>query len=38
MRNRLVHGYAAVDHDVIWDVVTGDLPNLVIELEGTLEV
>jgi len=26
MRNRLVHGYASVDHDVIWDVVTADLP------------
>ncbi len=36
MRNRLVHGYAAVDHDVIWDVVTVDLPSLIIELERLL--
>ena len=28
MRNRLVHGYASVDHDVLWAVVTRDLPIL----------
>jgi len=28
MRNRLVHGYASVDHDVLWAVVTRDLPVL----------
>lgn len=33
MRNRLVHGYAAVDHDIVWDVVTRDLPALLTELE-----
>ena len=33
MRNRLVHGYAAVDHDVMWAVVTLDLPRLVAALE-----
>lgn len=33
MRHRLIHGYASVDHDVIWDVVTVDLPPLIDELE-----
>jgi uncharacterized protein with HEPN domain len=33
MRNRLVHGYASVDHDIVWDVVTHDLPALLPELE-----
>ncbi|MEO8587435.1 MAG: HepT-like ribonuclease domain-containing protein [Acidobacteriota bacterium] len=33
MRNRLVHGYASVDHDVVWTVVTRDLPVLVAKLE-----
>lgn len=33
MRNRLVHGYAAVDHDVVWAVVKQDLPALVKALE-----
>jgi uncharacterized protein with HEPN domain len=37
MRNRLIHGYAAVDHDVIWDVVTSDLPKLVAALEAALK-
>jgi uncharacterized protein with HEPN domain len=36
MRNRLVHGYASVDHDVIWDVATTDLPTLVVALEKAL--
>lgn len=36
MRNRLVHGYAAVDHDVVWDVVTVDLPAMIIELESLI--
>lgn len=36
MRNRLVHGYASVDHDIIWDVVTDDLPRLISDLEGQL--
>ena len=31
-RNRLVHGYASVDHDIVWTVVTSDLPNLVREI------
>ncbi len=32
MRNRLVHGYASVDHDIVWTVVTSDLPALVREI------
>lgn len=36
MRNRLVHGYASVDHDVVWDVVTVDLPDMIIELESLI--
>ncbi len=38
MRNRLVHGYAAVDHDVVWAVVTRDLPVLASSLEAALGV
>ena len=29
MRNRLVHGYDAVDLRVLWDTVTDDLPPLI---------
>jgi uncharacterized protein with HEPN domain len=38
MRNRLVHGYAAVDHDIVWDVITRDLPALLTELERLVKV
>jgi uncharacterized protein with HEPN domain len=33
MRNRLIHGYDNVDLDVVWQVVTEDVPALVAELE-----
>jgi uncharacterized protein with HEPN domain len=38
MRNRLVHGYAAVDHDVVWAVATADLPALITDLQAALEM
>lgn len=28
MRNRVVHGYFEVDLDILWDVVTLDVPRL----------
>ena len=37
MRNRLVHGYFAVDHDILWTVVHDDLPTLISELEKLAE-
>jgi uncharacterized protein with HEPN domain len=33
MRNRIVHDYLGVDEEVVWEVVTGDLPLLVEVLE-----
>ena len=36
MRNRLVHGYASVDHGITWDVATVDLPEPVAALESAL--
>ena len=33
MRNRIVHDYLGVDEDVVWEVVTFDLPSLVAVLE-----
>ena len=32
MRNRLIHGYAVVDLDLIWDTVQSELPPLVATL------
>ena len=36
MRNRLVHGYDAIDLDVLWDTLQIDLPQLIEELESIL--
>lgn len=33
LRNRLVHEYDAVDFDIVWKIVTEDVPPLVKELE-----
>ena len=36
MRNRLVHGYASVDHDIVWDVVSGDLGKIIEAIDSLL--
>lgn len=36
MRDRLDQDYSAVDHDIVWDVVSGDLREMVVTLEGLL--
>lgn len=33
LRNRLIHGYDSVDFDILWQIVTQDLPNLILALE-----
>jgi uncharacterized protein with HEPN domain len=33
IRHKVVHDYFYVDFDIIWDVVTADLPALVSRLE-----
>ena len=34
-RDRLIHGYEEVDLDILWTIVTEDLPVLVSELNRT---
>lgn len=36
LRNRLIHGYDAVDFDILWKIVTKDLPSLVTKLDHIL--
>ncbi|MBI5876786.1 MAG: DUF86 domain-containing protein [Chloroflexi bacterium] len=36
LRNRLIHGYDSVDSDIMWQIVTHDLPPLIDELENIL--
>jgi uncharacterized protein with HEPN domain len=33
-RNRLVHGYDAIDHQAVWETVRNDLPTLKAEAEA----
>jgi len=37
LRHRLVHGYDAVDLDILWDIIEQDLPSLIAALEGIVE-
>jgi uncharacterized protein with HEPN domain len=35
--NRLIHGYDSVDFDILWTLVTSDLPLLIKRLENILD-
>ena len=35
-RNILIHGYAEVDHRLVWDVVTMKIPTLTAEVSALL--
>jgi uncharacterized protein with HEPN domain len=35
-RNVLIHAYDRVDANVVWDIVQGDLPRLLSEVDGLL--
>jgi uncharacterized protein with HEPN domain len=37
LRNRLIHGYFVVDYEIVWDIVTNELPALRKHLEEILE-
>jgi uncharacterized protein with HEPN domain len=32
LRNRLIHGYDTIDLDILWQILTGALPPLIIAL------
>jgi uncharacterized protein with HEPN domain len=36
LRNRLIHGYDSVDLDILWQIITFDLPPLIASLEKIL--
>jgi uncharacterized protein with HEPN domain len=33
MRHRLIHGYDSVDLDILWTILTKDLPPLISDIE-----
>lgn len=35
-RNRLIHGYASISHDIVWSVLRDDLPLLRSQVERLL--
>lgn len=37
LRNRLIHGYFDVNHDIVWDTVQKDLPPLIKALETLID-
>ena len=38
LRNRLIHGYDAVDMDILWNIIQNDLPPLIAQLETAIEI
>jgi uncharacterized protein with HEPN domain len=37
LRNRLIHGYDSVDFDILWQILSKDLPPLIEALEKAPE-
>jgi uncharacterized protein with HEPN domain len=37
LRNRLIHGYDSVDFDILWQIVSDDLPPLIAALEKAVQ-
>ena len=33
LRNRLIHGYDTIDFDILWKIITSDIPPLIAALE-----
>lgn len=31
-RNRLIHAYLGIDDDIVWSIVTDDIPDLLVQL------
>lgn len=36
-RNRFIHGYDDIDHDIVWSIVVNDLPPLAEQLAQAIE-
>lgn len=37
IRNRLIHGYFAVDEEIVWDIVVNELPGLRLQIERIVQ-
>lgn len=36
LRNRIIHGYDAVNHRILWDIIQNELPKLKVHVERLL--
>ena len=36
-RNRLIHGYLGINNDIVWDIVSNDVPALLPALRSMLD-
>jgi uncharacterized protein with HEPN domain len=36
LRHRLIHGYDTIDFDILWEILTSDLPPLIAHLKHLL--
>jgi uncharacterized protein with HEPN domain len=37
MRDRLIHHYFGVDYEIVWDVVTNEIPKLKVQIQDLLK-
>ncbi|MDJ0578520.1 DUF86 domain-containing protein [Crocosphaera sp.] len=33
-RNRIIHGYLGIDNEIIWSIITEDIPSLITDLKN----
>ena len=38
LRNRLIHGYDAIDYEILWKILNHDIPELIFSLERILGI
>ena len=38
LRDRLIHHYSGVNYDIVWDIVTTELPKVMQQIEAILRV
>ena len=36
-RNRIVHGYGSIREQIVWEIVSGDIPELIPQLRALLQ-
>ena len=38
VRDRLIHDYLGVNLDIVWQIITAELPEVVVEVEAMKQV